>query len=404
MRLTRIASEGVQSLKINKLRTFFMMAGTIVGIAALTVIMAIGKGTEKKVMKRLQNFGPQAIMLIAGGGKDLPPPDMTVTTLTLEDADAVRNEIDGLEMVSPMAWDFQVNVTREANQHQAVVWGIEPTWHEAWKWYVADGEEISDQDVATLARVCIIGETVRRELFGQSDPIGERLYINKVSLTVKGVLESRGTSPMGTDFDSRVIIPITTAMRRVMNVDHVGAIRLISKSKDESVITQQAEAVRALVHERHYITPPEEDDFRLITATVIGQLVRGSARTLSHLLIALAGLSLFVGGVVMMNILLISVAERTKEIGLRRAVGATRGDVFAQFLTESLAVTILGTILGSLLGLGASVLLSRITPIPAVVTWEPFALALAFAFLVGTFFGVQPARRAAKLHPVDALR
>jgi len=221
---------------------------------------------------------------------------------------------------------------------------------------------------------------------------------------VKGILESRGTSPMGMDFDSRVIIPITTAMRRVMNVDHVGAIRLISNSADESVIRQQADDIRLLIHERHHITQSEEDDFRLITATVIGQLVKGSAGTLQILLIALAALSLFVGGVVMMNILLISVAERTKEIGLRRAVGATHGDVFAQFLTESLAVTILGTILGSLLGLGVSVLLARITPMPVIVTWEPFALALAFALLVGTFFGVQPARRAARLHPVEALR
>lgn len=404
MRLSRIAGEGVQSLKVNKLRTFFMMAGTIVGIAALTVIMAIGKGTEKRVMKRLENFGPQAIMLIAGGGKDLPPPDMTVTTLTLEDAEAVRNEIDGLDIVSPMAWKFRMNVTREAKQHQAVVWGVEPNWHEAWNWFVVAGEEIADEDVATMARVCIIGETVRRELFGQSDPVGERLYINKVALTVKGVLESRGASPIGSDFDSRVIIPITTAMRRVMNVDHVGAIRLVSKSKDEAVIRQQAEDVRSLMHGRHHITSAEEDDFRLITAAVIGQLVRGSAGTLRILLIALAALSLFVGGVVMMNILLISVAERTKEIGLRRALGATRGDVFAQFLTESLAVTIFGTILGSLLGLGVSVLLPRITPMPVIVTWEPFALALAFALVVGTFFGVQPARLAARLHPVEALR
>jgi len=404
MRLSRIASEGAQSLRISKLRTFFMMAGTIVGIAALTVIMAIGKGTEKKVMKRLQNFGPRAIMLIAGGGKDLPPPDMTVTTLTLDDAEAIRNEIDGLEIVSPMAWNFQMNVTREANQHQATVWGVEPTWHEAWSWHTVVGEPIADQDVATMARICVIGETVRRELFGQSDPIGERLYINKVALTVKGVLESRGTSAMGGDTDSRVIIPITTAMRRVMNVDHVGAIRLISKSKDESVITDQAEAVRSLIHQRHHITPPKEDDFRLVTPTVIAQLVKGSASTLSFLLIALAAMSLFVGGVVMMNILLISVAERTREIGLRRAVGATRGDVFAQFLTESLAVTILGTILGSLLGLGVSTLLPRITPMPVIVTWEPFALALAFALLVGTFFGVQPARRAGRLHPVESLR
>jgi len=379
-----------------------MMAGTIVGIAALTVIMAIGKGTEKKVMKRVNNFGPRAIMLIGGGGKDLPPPDLTVVTLTRDDADAIRDEIDGLEIVSPMAWNFRMNVTREANQHQTVVWGVEPSRHEAWNWHVADGEPISDQDVATMAKVCVIGETVRRELFGRSDPIGERLYVNKVALTVKGVLETRGASPMGGDFDSRVIIPITTAMRRVMNVDHVGAIRLISK--DASLIPQQVEDVRSLIHRRHHITPPEEDDFRLITPTVITQMVKKSAGTLSMLLIALAALSLFVGGVVMMNILLISVAERTKEIGLRRAVGATRGDVFFQFLTESLAVTILGATLGSLLGLGVSFLLPRVIQMPAIVTWEPFALALAFALLVGVFFGVVPAQRAAKLHPVEALR
>ncbi len=402
MRLSRIASEGMESLTINKLRTFFMMAGTIVGIAALTVIMAIGKGTEKRVMKRLQIFGPRSIMLIAGGGKDLPPPDMTVTTLTLEDAEAIRDEIEGLEIVSPMSWNFQMNVKRDANQHQAVVWGVEPTWHEAWNWHTTVGDPISGEDVTALSRVCVIGETVRRELFGETDPIGERLYVNKVALTVKGILESRGTSPMGTDSDSRVIIPISTAMRRVMNVDHIGAIRLVSK--DASLISQQAEDIRSLIHQRHRITPPEEDDFRIVTSTIITQFVKGNAGTLSMLLMALAGLSLFVGGVVMMNILLISVAERTKEIGLRRAVGATQGDVFGQFLTESLAVTFFGTVLGSLLGLGVSILLRRMTPMPVIVTWEPFVLALVFAVLVGTFFGVQPARRAAKLHPVEALR
>jgi putative ABC transport system permease protein len=283
-----------------------------------------------------------------------------------------------------------------------VVWGVEPNWHNAWNWLVVSGEEIADEDVATMARVCVIGETVRRELFGQTDPIGERLYINKVALTVKGVLQSRGTSPMGSDFDSRVIIPITTAMRRVMNVDYVGAIRVITE--DASLMSQQAQQIRDLIHQRHHIRPPEEDDFRIITAEIIAELARGTSGTLSMLLLALASLSLIVGGVVLMNILLISVAERTQEIGLRRAVGATRRDIFAQFLTESLAVTMLGTVLGSLIGLGVSVALPRLTPIVAIPSWEPFILALAFALLVGTFFGVQPARRAARLHPVEALR
>ncbi len=402
MRLPRMAGEGIQALGINKLRTFFMMAGTIVGVAALVVIMAIGKGTEGKIKKRMKNFGPRAMMLIAGGGKDMPPPDMTVTTLTLEDAEAIRNQIDGLQIVSPMAWRFQMNVTREANQHQAVVWGVEPTWHKAWDWHVVTGDGIADEDVATMARVCVIGETVRRELFGQGDPIGERLYINKVALTVKGVLESRGTSPMGGDFDGRVIIPITTAMRRVMNVDYVGAIRIITK--DTSLMSRQAQQIRDLIHQRHHITPPEEDDFRIITAEIIAEMVRGTAGTLSMLLIALAALSLIVGGVVLMNILLISVAERTQEIGLRRAVGATQRDIFAQFLTESLAVTLLGMVLGSLIGLGVSRALPLFTPIMAKPSLLPFILALVFALLVGTFFGVLPARRAAKLHPVEALR
>lgn len=403
MRVMRIAGEGINSLATNKLRTFFMMAGTLVGIAALTVIMAIGKGTEKKVMKRVENFGPRAMMLIAGGGRALPPPDTSITTLTLEDAQAIRDEIPNLEVVTPQAWQFDVNLKHEANQIQAVVWGVEPQWHEAWEWHVAKGDGITDEDVATMNRTCVIGSSVQRDLFGGEDPIGKSLYINKVSLTVKGVLEHRGTSGgAGGDFDSRVIIPITTAMRRVMNVDHVGAIRIVTQ--DASLMEQQAAQIEDLLRRRHHITPDVEDDFRIITPTIIAAMVRGTSRTLSLLLMALAGLSLLVGGVVLMNILLISVAERTKEIGLRRAVGATRGDIFAQFLTESLSVTLLGMLLGSALGVAVSVAIGRLTPMPAVVSWEPFALAIAFALLVGTFFGVQPARRAARLRPVEALR
>ena len=402
MRIQRIIGQAVQAMGANKLRTFFMMAGTIVGIAALIVVMAFGKGVEKKIMKRVETFGPRAMVLIAGGGKEMPPPDMTVTTLTMEDARAVREQIEGIEIVTPMAMNFNMNVKRETNQYQGVLWGVEPSWHDAWKWYAAVGGGITDQDVATLARVCVIGQTIKRELFGNADPLGESIYVNKIRLTVKGVLEKRGSSPMGTDFDNRLIVPVTTAMRRILNVDYLGGIRIITKNP--AMMQDQIKAIRALIHARHHITPPQEDDFRIISPESIQNMARGTAKTLSILLIALAALSLIVGGVVLMNILLISVGERQKDIGLRRALGATGKDILTQFLIESLTATFSGMIIGSGLGAGITMFLAQTTKIPVLLSREPFALATVFALLVGTFFGVQPARKAARLDPVESLR
>ena len=401
MRPLRIAGVGIGALAAHKLRTFLMMAGTLVGVAALTVVMAMGEGTERKIMKRIENFGPHAIMIPAGGGKR-PGPDMSTTTLTLQDAEAIRRGVPGLRIVTPMAWNFQMSLKRDDRQYQAIVWGVEPSWHDAWRWYTAAGRGISADDLATRARVCVLGQTVKRELFGEEDPVGQHIYINRVRLQVRGVLEKRGTSPMGGDFDNRVLLPLTTAMRRVMNVDHLGAIRVISE--DTARLGDHAAAIGELLRQRHHIVPPEEDDFRIITGEVIARFAAGSSRTLSILLVVLAGLSLLVGGVVLMNILLISVKERTKEIGLRRAVGASRRDVFTQFLAESLTVTLLGMAAGLLVGWGICIALPRFTQVPVAVSWEPVALAAAAAVLVGTFFGIQPARRAARLSPVEAIR
>jgi putative ABC transport system permease protein len=243
---------------------------------------------------------------------------------------------------------------------------------------------------------------VVRELFGQQSPRGETLQIANIRFRVKGVLESRGTSPMGDDFDRRVIIPLTTGLRRVFNQDHITNIRV--KVRNTRQLVPIADQIRQLLHERHHITPPQEDDFAIFSAAEVAKMARGISGTLTLLLSALAGLSLIVGGVVLMNILLISVGERTKEIGLRRALGATRRDVFLQFLTESLTVTFVGMLAGAGLGWAAGIALARLTPLSPVLSWQPLALAVAFALLVGTLFGVQPARRAARLHPVEALR
>ena len=314
----------------------------------------------------------------------------------------MRGAVDGLDIVTPMAWKLYTPVKRENNQALAVIWGVEPQWHQAYGWYVKSGEGITDSDVASLSRVCLLGNTVAEKLFPGSDPIGGRVYLNKVALTVKGVLEKKGTSPGGGDFDNKIILPITTAMRRVLNVDYIGAVRIITA--DPRRMDEQAVKIRELMRDLHHITPPQEDDFRVVTANVIANVARGISRTLYYLLLALAGISLLVSGVVMMNLMLISVTARKAEIGLRRATGAGRGDVFRQFLAESLTVTLSGILLGGMLGWGVCALLKATTKLPLIMTWNHFVLAAIFAVAVGCFFGVQPARKAAALDPVEALR
>jgi putative ABC transport system permease protein len=402
MRILRIVREGIQALGANKLRTFFMMTGTIVGIAALTVIMAMGKGTETKVMQQVNNFGIRAIMVTAGGGKGMSPPQEGITTLRLEDLEAIRNQVSGIEVISPGVMKRGTSIKAGVSQTQATVFAVEPEWYDAWDWSVQSGDPISAEDVSTMGRTCNLGTSLSRTLFGDASPIGEYVQIENTRFLAKGVLESKGTSPMGTDFDNRVLIPLTTGMRRFLNQDYISYIRV--KVKDPKELTEIGGTIRGILHERHHITPPQEDDFAIVTAADVAQTARGIAGTLSILLIALAALSLIVGGIVLMNILLISVSERVKEIGLRRALGATKSDIFQQFLAESLAITLLGMILGCALGWGASMLVAMFIKAPVVISWEPFALAVVFSLLVGLFFGIQPARRAASLKPVEALR
>jgi putative ABC transport system permease protein len=394
--------EGMQALGAHRLRTFFMMAGTIVGVAALTVIVSLGKGTDEKVMKRVNSFGTRAIMITAGGGRGISPPQEGITTLTIEDAEAIREQIRGIDIVAAFIVRRGMSVRGDGSEAQAAVMAIGPEWHDAWDWHAADGDPINADDVATMSRVCLLGTLVAEDLFGDRNPIGETILVGNVRLLVKGVLESRGISPMGDEFDRRVVVPITTGLRRVFNQDHVTNIRIKVLNPDD--LESVAAEARALLHERHHITPPEEDDFSVFSAADIAKMARGISGTLTYLLSALAALSLLVGGVVLMNILLISVGERVPEIGLRRALGATHADIFQQFLAESLAATLLGMVVGCVLGVVASLIVAALLRVPARISWEPFALAVGFSLGVGLFFGVQPARRAARMRPADALR
>jgi len=402
MRCLRIAREGADALFRHKLRTFLMMAGTIVGIASLTVIMALGRGTQREVMARVNSFGTRLIKINAGGGKGYTRPQAGVATLKMSDAEAIRSLIGGWDIVTCVAQKSGILAKAGNRQSETGVYAVDADWHEAMPWPAEKGSPIEPEDLATMARVCALGTRLAQALFDDENPIGRDIVIGNVSFRIKGVLEHHPTSPAGDDENNRVVIPLTTGLRRLFNQDHLSYIRV--RMKDAGQAPAAAEQIRQLIHERHHITPPEPDDFTVVTAKDVAEAVKGVSGTLAALLIALTVLGLLAGGVVLMNILLISVGERTKEIGLKRALGAKRRDIFVQFLTESLTVTLWGMLAGCALGWLVCVVLSKTTTLRVVVSWEPFAMAAVFALLVGTFFGVQPARRAAQLHPVEALK
>lgn len=402
MRIIRILREGVRSLRANKLRTFFMMVGTIIGIAALIVVYAAGKGTEQLVMTRMRSFGLNGVMVAAGGGRGVSVSQEGITTLRLEDAEAIRAQVPSVVVAGCYALKRGVVITAGKNQYQGQVEGVETEWYDAYGWYASEGEQITADDIATMARVAVIGQTLKRQLFPDSNPVGQYIEINNTRFLIKGVLQARGLHVTGADYDAWLTVPISTFLRRMYNWDHLTNIRI--RVRSEADILPASEQIRQLLHERHHITPPEEDDFAVWNTIDVAKAAAGIWGTLNILLKSLTGLVLLVGGVVLMNILLISVGERKHEIGLRRALGADRRDIFMQFLAESWMVTFLGMLGGELLGAAATLVLIHGLKLDLILSYEPFVLGAVFAFIVGTIFGMQPALRASKLHPVEALR
>ncbi len=402
MSMKNAARVSLQGLSKYKTRTFLMMLGIIVGIATLTVVVSISKGMQRKVMQSIQSFGPNAVMVSAGGGKMFGPPEDRVVTLTLDDAAALREGVPGVRSVAPFTVNIEQNIIAGSVSTTSPVVGVTPEFADAWQWYPAKGEFISDEDTASLSRNAVIGQTVARELFGDQEAVGETVRVNNTTFTVVGVLARRGTSPMGMDMDRRVMIPLTTAMKKMYNVNHVGMIRLYLD--DPSRLKEATAAVTSVLRERHRITPPDENDFRTINTMSMAMMASGVAKTLGTFLGLLSLVSLVVGGIVIANIMFVSVGERRKEIGIRRAFGATARDIRRQFLGEALLVTISGGVVGTLLGIVLSIGFARMKNMPTVISWEPFVLALVFSGLVGVLAGLQPARRAAALDPVEAIR
>lgn len=380
-----------------------MMIGLIIGIASLTVIHQIGQGAQERVSASMASmgFGADAFYISSGGGRLGVRHGMKrAMTLTPEDAEAIRR-LDGVAQVVPHKSLVRTQITAGNNHTNTRVLGAPPGWDTARKWAVLQGRFISRTDNSQNARVAVLGTTVRRELFSDANPVGKRIRIGRTPFIVIGVLESKGSSGHR-DRDDMILLPLSTATKRMSRDDKLSGMRVTMT--DAARVEEIKTEVTNVLRENHSLGPGVPDDFLIITPDELMKLITKQSRSLVAMLTFVSAVSLFVSGVVIMNIMLVAVSERSYEIGVRRAVGARRRDILYQILMESLMVSAAGGICGLLLGVLLSYLATLLLNIPTAFSPSGFLWALGFSAAVGLFFGVAPAKKAAGLNPVEALR
>jgi putative ABC transport system permease protein len=390
----------LRTIRRNVLRSFLTVLGVVIGVAAVIAMVTVGQGSSDSVTADIESLGSNVLMVRPGKQAMGPGMQDTAPAFALRDA-LLLAELPGVQAVAPIANASATVVYGNENLSTRIV-GTSNGYLTVSNWTVSRGRPFTEAEERAGAGVCIIGETVREALFGSTDPTGETIRLKAISCTVVGLLESKGASSFGEDQDDIVLMPIRTVQRRLTGNDEV-ALMTVSLEKGTSVEKSVA-AIEALMRERRRIRPGEEDDFSVTDMKQIASMLNGVTAVLTGLLSAVAAVSLLVGGIGIMNIMLVSVTERTREIGIRLAVGAQSGQVLMQFLVEAVMLSVLGGVIGIVLGLalalvGASVMDIPFSPDPMVVL-----MAFGFSALVGVVFGYFPARRAARLDPIEALR
>lgn len=404
MNLANLLKIALKALNNNKLRCFLTMLGIIIGVASVITMLAIGQGSKNSIKAQISEMGSNMIMIHPGnmqrGGVRQSSDDMQ--TLEVADYEAIRDEAAYISAISP-----QVNSGGQFingnNNYPSTIYGITPDYLDIRKVKVKDGDMFTEQDIKSAAKVCLLGKTVIDNLFPNGeDPIGKVVRFNKIPFTVIGTLEEKGTNSMGMDQDDVVLAPYTTIMKRVLAIDYIQG--LFASALDEEFTDQAIDEVTSILRERHRLKEDADDDFTIRSQQELSEMMNSTSDMMTVLLACIAGISLLVGGIGIMNIMYVSVTERTREIGLRMSIGARGIDILAQFLIEAVIISVTGGIIGVLVGVLASWLVNMIAHWPVYIQIYSVILSFAVCTVTGIFFGWYPAQKAANLDPIEAIR
>jgi putative ABC transport system permease protein len=403
MRVESTFKIAFRALRRNKMRSVLTALGIIIGVGAVIAMVSIGNGAKAQVEQQIASLGENVILIFSGSvtSSGIRTGWGSAGTLKIEDAEAIRREVPGVIAVSEEV--ISTGQVSAGNQNWFTrIYGESPAYFDIRKWPLAEGASFTPQDVRSANKVCVIGRTTANQVFGSENPIGQVLRVKGVPFLVTGVLTSKGLSPQGTDQDDIVIMPYTSAMKRVIGGTTLRGIDVQVASPADLAPAQQQ--ITELLRQRHSIGPGRDDDFTVRNQQEIAETATATSRVMALLLGAIASVSLVVGGIGIMNIMLVSVTERTREIGVRLAVGAHGRDILTQFLIEAVTLSSIGGLIGIALGLATSQLLSAIAHWPTLISLGSIVVAFFFSAAVGIFFGFYPARQAASLDPIEALR
>src|SRR6185369_6886708 len=394
----------LRALSRNKLRSSLTMLGIIIGVAAVIAMVGIGRGASEVTQQQIAAMGSNLIAVNSGGRNvgGMRTGAGATKTLVLDDMLAIQREVPGVAAAAPVN-QTSAQVVYEGNNWATSVTGTEPQYFDIRNWPIAQGASFETNDVDIASNVVVIGQTVKRNLFPNGEnPIGQTIRISNLPFTVVGVLQAKGSSGMGGDQDDAAFVPITTLQKKMTGQNWLRSIMVSATSKDVSTVVQ--DQITPLLRDRHRIHAGEDDDFDVRNLADLADFADQQAKVMTMLLASIAGVSLIVGGIGIMNIMLVSVTERTREIGIRMAIGAEEGDVQKQFLIEAVVLSLLGGLVGVISGVGMALLITHTLHWPVSISGVAIVGAMLFSTLVGIFFGFYPAKRAARLDPIEALR